>query len=183
MPIFRSTKTSERCELSVKCCGTINGGFCLNSAEETMMVSSEHSPSVFLSYARRRPDEDWAGSLVEVLRGRYGVGVFYDKQHITVGREFDREIKRLICASDALVFLGSAASVTSTGCREECVYARDQGKPIIPLFIYHTSWGDFPADFHSLHFEQLHQAKNEDEFVAMIGKGLLAGGLAVVCPK
>jgi hypothetical protein len=140
------------------------------------MALSDRSPSVFLSYARRQPDENWAARISETLRQRYDVHVVFDKRHISPGRDFDSEIKALIRASDALIFIGSTSSVTSEPCQDECVYARDQGKPIIPLFIEDVSWGDFPADFHSLHFEQLHRADSENQFAAMIGKGLIAAG-------
>ncbi len=143
----------------------------------------EASPCVFLSYTRQQPDEDWILRIVDVLDRRYGVKFVFDKRHIVPGHDFRAEIKRLIRESDAILFLGSSSSVINPECVRECEYACNQGKPIIPLFIEDVGWGIFPQHFRPLHYEQLQRAENEDQFDAMIGKGLLAARLGVDSTK
>lgn len=145
------------------------------------MVEGERQPSVsvFLCYARRQPDEDWAKDVIRILRQRYNVRVWFDKRYIGTGRDYDEEIKGLIRSADALVFLGSSSSVTSSSCQEECIYARDHGKPILPLFIDDTSWGDFPEDFRRRQYEQLHRATDDEQLATVIGESLLSAGLNI----
>jgi len=143
------------------------------------MAGEEDRPGVFLSYTRRQPDEGWAARMVDVLKTHYQINVWFDKRGIRIGHDFREEIEAAIRAADALVFLGSSASVASDECQKECVYARNHGKPIIPLFIENVSWGDFPKEFHSLQYQQLHRANDQDDIAAMIGQALLDAGLAI----
>lgn len=136
-------------------------------------------PTLFLSYARRQPDESWADRIVGVLRGRFGLDVWFDKRGIRVGHPYDEEIAQAIRGCDALLFLGSSASLTSQVCRQECELAMQIGKPIVPLFIEPVTWAGFPDAFEKLHFEQIFRAHDDDDIAAMAGAALLGVGIAI----
>jgi hypothetical protein len=142
-------------------------------------ATGKNGPAVFLSYTRRQPDEDWATRVVAVMGHRYAVDVWVDKRGIRTGRDFREEIEVAIRKADALVFLGSSASVASPECQYECVYAMGQGKPLVPLFFEDVGWGDFPESFRRLHYQQLQRAENDEQFAALIGKGLLDAALPI----
>lgn len=137
-------------------------------------------PSIFLSYARRQPDESWADRVASTLRSSFGIAAHFDKRAIRVGHDFRSEIERGVAAADAVVFLGSTSSLTSPYCLDECKLAIALGKPLLPLFIEPVDWTGFPAEFHALHFEQLYRAGADDEaLAAMVGKSLVDGGFAI----
>lgn len=134
---------------------------------------------MFLSYARRQPDEGWADRIVNVLKGRFGLDIWFDKRGIRVGHPYDEEIAAAIGNASAMLFLGSSASLTSPICRQECELALKLGKAFVPLFIEDITWSGFPDTFQKLHFEQIFRADDDDDLAAMAGAALLGAGIAL----
>ena len=131
--------------------------------------NNSYVPRVFLSYARRQPDEGWAERIVNVIVERLKLQIWFDKRGIRVGHPFAEEIDDAIRSSDAVAFLGSSWSLTSSYCRAECELCLNLSKPFVPLFIEPVDWTGFPPQFQRLHFEQLFRARDDDELTAMIG--------------
>ncbi len=136
-------------------------------------------PRLFLSYTRRQPDEDWAARVVAIVRHRYDVGVWVDKRDARTGHDYREHEEAAIRACDAVLFLGSSASIASAECQYECVYAHAQGKPIIPLFLEDIGWGGFPEAFHRLHYQQLQRADDDEALAALVGKGLIDADIPI----
>jgi TIR domain len=134
---------------------------------------------LFLSYTRRQPDEGWVARILPIVRHRYRADVWVDKREIRTGHDFRNETEAAIRECDALLFIGSSGSVASGECRHECVYALEQGKPIIPLFIEDLNWGEFPKAFHRLHYQQLQRVDDDEQLASMVGKGLLDAELPI----
>jgi hypothetical protein len=81
-------------------------------------------------------DRDAAEHLGKWLRAEGFAALFllFDPdQGIPAGRNWERELYPHLRKTDAVIFLASAASVTSRWCVVEVSLARSLGKPVFPL--------------------------------------------------
>src|SRR5688500_12204491 len=90
--------------------------------------------SVFVSHSSR--DRAVTERVVARLRDAGLAALFVDfdpEQGIPAGRSWERELYAQLRRSDAVVFLASEASVTSSWCLLEVGLARALGRPVFPL--------------------------------------------------
>src|SRR4051794_32402254 len=90
--------------------------------------------SVFVSHSSR--DRAVTERVVKGLRAAGFAGLFVDfdpEQGIPAGRNWERELYAQLRKTDAVVFLGSEASVASSWCLLEVGLARSLGRPVFPL--------------------------------------------------
>ncbi len=86
---------------------------------------------LFISYARQ--DTPTVQTLIEVLRVG-GHDAWIDQQ-LTLGRDWQAQIKEAIARCDAFVYALSPASVASEWCLWEMIHAVRLGKPIAPVLL------------------------------------------------
>src|SRR3954469_15510439 len=90
--------------------------------------------SVFVSHSSR--DRAVTDRVVQRLRAAGFAALFVDfdpEQGIPAGRNWERELYAQLRKTDAVVFLGSEASVASSWCLLEVGLARSLGRPVFPL--------------------------------------------------
>src|SRR3712207_5728770 len=90
--------------------------------------------SVFVSHSSR--DRAVSERVVARLRSAGFAALFVDfdpDQGIPAGRNWERELYAQLRKTDAVVFLASEASVTSSWCLLEVGLARSLGRPVFPL--------------------------------------------------
>jgi hypothetical protein len=90
--------------------------------------------SVFISHSSR--DRAVTEQVVERLRAAGFAALFVDfdpEQGIPAGRDWERELYAQLRKTDAVVFLASEESVTSSWCLLEVGLARSLGRPVFPL--------------------------------------------------
>src|SRR5688572_7160260 len=90
--------------------------------------------SIFVSHSSR--DRAVTARVVEGLRAAGFVALFVDfdpEQGIPAGRSWERELYAQLRKTDAVIFLASEASVTSSWCLLEVGLARSLGRPVFPL--------------------------------------------------
>src|SRR3954447_176575 len=90
--------------------------------------------SLFISHSSR--DRAAAERVRERLRAEGFAALFLDfdpAQGIPAGRSLERELYAQLRKTDAVIFLASATSVTSSWCFAEVSLARSLGRPVFPL--------------------------------------------------
>src|SRR5215217_7214409 len=90
--------------------------------------------SVFVSHSSQ--DRAATERVVAWLRAAGFAALFVDfdpEQGIPAGRSWERELYAQLRKTDAVVFLASAASVTSSWCLLEVGLARSLGRPVFPV--------------------------------------------------
>ena len=90
--------------------------------------------SVFVSHSSR--DRTVTERVVARLRAAGFAALFVDfdpEQGIPAGRSWERELYAQLRKTDAVIFLGSEASVASRWCFAELSLARSLGRPVFPL--------------------------------------------------
>ena len=114
---------------------------------------SERTKRVFLSYGTRDALEvaEWLhGALISS-----GYQVFWDKEGLreTTGSAWDRHLEEAIRTHDVVVALMSPHSVRPDGeCRNEISFAKDLGKPIVPVMVRQC---ERPLRVHDLQYVDL----------------------------
>jgi hypothetical protein len=86
--------------------------------------------NVFISYSRK--DLDFADQLRVALQG-FGFGVTIDRDDITGGDAWEKQLTDLIRDADTVVFVLSPSSADSRTCAWEVKQAVDGGKRILPV--------------------------------------------------
>jgi WD40 repeat protein len=114
---------------------------------------SQSTKRVFLSYGTRDAVE-----VAEWLHGALtsgGYQVFWDKEGLreTTGSAWDRHLEEAIRTHDVVVALMSPHSVRPEGeCRNEISFAKDHGKPIVPVMVRRC---ERPLRVHDLQYVDL----------------------------
>jgi hypothetical protein len=132
--------------------------------------------SVFLSYA----SED--RTAVEAIKDAFeaaGIDVFFDKEDLCAGDDFDAKIRR--CISECSVFIPVISLHTLTSERrffriewnlalEEALKVSANERFIMPVVIDNTSPTDYalPEGIRKLHWEALPNGQARPEFIAMV---------------
>jgi hypothetical protein len=114
---------------------------------------SQSTKRVFLSYGTRDALEV-AMWLHGALTSR-GYQVFWDKEGLreTTGSAWDRHLEEAIRTHDVVVALMSPHSVRPEGeCRNEISFAKDHGKPIVPVMVRQC---ERPLRIHDLQYVDL----------------------------
>lgn len=104
------------------------------------------SCSIFVSYAH--DDYRFADQLVEQLTVN-DFPVWLDRREIHPGQSWRETIELALKTSDVVLVLLSPRAVASDNVHEEITYARQKGKPVIPLLCERC---DVPADLEPLHY-------------------------------
>ncbi|MDA0159993.1 TIR domain-containing protein [Solirubrobacter ginsenosidimutans] len=92
--------------------------------------------SLFISYASS--DRAAAAAMAERLRTWGFASLFLDADPVDglpVGSEWEEELYRRLRSADAVIFLGTDASVASRWCSIELAFARAGRKPVFPLWL------------------------------------------------
>ncbi len=89
-------------------------------------------PYLFISY--KSDDRRIVEKIVEQLRKRYGLNIWYDSE-ITTGSVWEKTVKQIIRADDccAVLFFASKKALMSSNVKIELQEATDWGKFIIPV--------------------------------------------------
>jgi hypothetical protein len=95
-------------------------------------MTTKPAPKVFLSHSHA--DKPVARRLVRRLTA-HGIKVWIDEAELRIGAALTSSIRAHIQDADALLIVASQASVSSKWAELELEFAREHGKPIIPLFI------------------------------------------------
>jgi hypothetical protein len=99
--------------------------------------------NLFISYSRE--DQSLADSIYKALV-ELGYGVFFDREGILVGEDFNEKIKQSLKRTDAMVFIISKDSVQSKWCKAEVYSSIALNKKLIPIR-YNISGSDYYGDF------------------------------------
>jgi WD40 repeat protein len=111
--------------------------------------------SFFISHSSR--DGSLAEQVRDRLRGEGYEALFLDfdpEDGIPAGRDWELELYAQLRSSDAVVFLGSAASVDSKWCFAELALARLTGKPVFPVALEPGARHPLLADVQSIEWVQ-----------------------------
>ncbi len=138
---------------------------------------------VVISYAR----EDFAeAERVERTLAAEGLVVFRDVNRVQPGERFPDKVAQAIDSCEAVVWLGSAASLKSKWVERELDYATEAEKPIIPLYLNrevreHTP-GRLRILFPHVAYVDLEES-GWDEGVAAVVRGLREGAVGAKGPE
>jgi len=90
------------------------------------------APDVFISYSRRNSDQ--VAELVERLQER-GVAVWLDQSGIDAATRWSEEIVNAITGCKVFLFVASATSFESENVATELSIAKEEHKPILPIYL------------------------------------------------
>lgn len=124
---------------------------------------------VFLSYSRG--DTAIADRMVADLEAR-GIDVDIDRRDLPYGEEWQDELAGFIRRADTVVWLASAASVTSHWCKWELGEAQRASKRVLPVRISALAPEDLPEALGRIHILPVEgsydPARHLDDLVAAI---------------
>jgi len=103
---------------------------------------------IFISYSRK--DAEFANYLLERLKDD-GHDAFIDTEQIWVGEVWKERLKKLISASDAVIFLLTPSSAKSEVCAWEIDFSEFLGKRILPVVGEQTPISLLPGRMQRLH--------------------------------
>jgi hypothetical protein len=93
-----------------------------------------YRPTAFISYRADGPDLEVAANLREALKNnQVSITAWRDKEDLTLGVEFAREMERGIASAKYFIQLLSAASLESPWCQRERLYAMQARRKILPV--------------------------------------------------
>lgn len=108
---------------------------------------------VFLSYAGK--NEPLAIQLEQDLQ-RYGLEIWRDRRHLSVGDDWQAQIREAIRTSDGVLYLGTPAARASRVIHGEVHLAKMYKKPIYPIFAVGEVWADVALlELISMHYVDL----------------------------
>ena len=84
--------------------------------------------------------------MVEVLRKRAGVELFFCADSIAQGSRWQEEIEQALRKAEVIVFLASESSIKSTFCAYECGVSLGRNKPVHVVSIDGTAPPAYLAD-------------------------------------
>jgi hypothetical protein len=126
----------------------ILGVSAMDSKSQELAKGSDR-PDVFVSYSRK--DERFVHKLHDALAAAQR-DIWVDWEDIPPSAEWLKEIKRAIEGGDTVVFVVSPDSVSSQMCRQECTYAAECNKRIIPVLVRDVFPSDLPEPLAKIHW-------------------------------
>lgn len=140
--------------------------------------------TLFISHSSA--DNAAAARLRERLRERGYLSLFLDfdpEQGIQAGRDWEQELYLKLRQCQALLILCSPASMSSQWCFGELVYARAEGKPVLPLVLAPCELPFVLARLQTLDFTEQDGRAYERLFNALEANGLDPAGSFPWDPK
>lgn len=125
---------------------------------------------VFLSYARK--DSDKARWLRERLE-HAGVAVYQDVEDTLPGEQWWARLTQLIVEADAVVFLLSSQSASSSVCADEVAEALKFNKRVFPAVIEAVDWAKVPEGLARVHGVDLRGGADNAETIAQLTSALM----------
>ncbi len=131
---------------------------------EVAVQSVRPIESVFVSY--NRDDRTRVGELVDGLN-RLGYRVWLDED-LSGGQDWWEAILGQIRACDTLLLVISPAELQSQACREEVGYARNLGKPVLPVLVQEVPIERLPPDLARLQLVDYTGRSRNEAFDLMV---------------
>ncbi len=125
---------------------------------------------VFLTYSRK--DSDKARWLRERLE-HAGIAVYQDVEDTLPGEQWWARLTQLIVEADAIVFLLSSQSASSSVCADEVAEALKFNKRVFPAVIEAVDWAKVPEGLARLHGVDLRADGDNAETIAQLTRALL----------
>jgi hypothetical protein len=97
-------------------------------------MDSQGDTYVFLSHAHE--EKAVARCLLRHFRA-YGLQVWLDERELRTGAALDESLQTHIAGAHTVLVLASAAAATSQWVRREVAFAKQMGRPLVPIFMEH----------------------------------------------